>query len=90
MEYKFTGYLVRKDQVPFPDIIIITADNVILKKWRLVGYVETCLRKDLITGLSFSRGLFFADVMITGHNISLIANGFLVKDAKKIKSLLNY
>lgn len=90
MAYYFTASrLTGKNNVVFPDEIVIKGDVVIYRKGRIIGYKETKMGRDTISSVSIDAHLLFADVIIeTRGGMKICAKGFTRDDASDIARLL--
>ena len=90
MAYEFTASRVSGDgNAVFPDKLIITAEYVIYRKSRVIGYKETKIRLSAVGSVSVQQHLLFADIIIESKGGNMIeARGFSRSDARKIANLL--
>lgn len=92
MKHTFSASRVTGGNAVFPDEIIIddSAEKVIFRKKKLIGYDETTIRFSSIGSVSRSAGLIFCDITIeTNGGVTILANGFTRSDANAIVRLLN-
>ena len=89
--YTFTALRISSDDnVLYPDIIRIDAQNVYFYKGTIIGYKTVTIPRAAIAAVCLDSGLLFADVTIySSGNKAIVAKGFSKKDAKMITELLN-
>jgi len=81
--------LSKKDNILFPDKIIIGDLNVILYKGKIIGYKKIIISRSALSSITLNEYLFFADVIIDSRGgQEIIGSGFLKSDARQIVDLL--
>lgn len=78
------------DNVVFPDEIIISDSEVVIRKGQLIGYRATHINRGSIASVSLDVNLLFTDIVIeTRGGRSIQVKGFTHDDAKRIARTLN-
>ena len=79
----------RKENLLFPDKIIIGDSNVAFYKGHIVGYQKIIINKSILSSVTIRENILFADIVIDSRGTHKIMGcGFSKSDARKIVDLL--
>jgi hypothetical protein len=90
MEETFTGYLIPRSSLPFPDQVMINDTTVIHKRFQVFGVKKKFFQRQHIISISLDKGLMFCNIIIHTFSDSIAAKGFTNSQGEKIKNLLGF
>jgi hypothetical protein len=90
MERKYTGYLIPKSLLPFPDQIIITDSVIIHRRFKVIGVRKRYLSRNHLSSIYLDKGILFCTIVIQTYNDSIVGQGFTNQQGEEIKSLLGF